>query len=397
MNYKGALLKRNIELVGMFPFVLLGKLAGHLFRLKTKHRVFLFFPWADIGGSIRVNADIAQCIKDTKPLIIFSKKPKDNQFRSLFDIDGVTVIDLHKYIDNKLLHFVNFFFRGVIATWINRTENPVMFGGESMYFYKVIPHVKKSTRRVELCHLNTWFDFAQAYVEYIDARIFSTPQVKRDAENQYSTNLVPEKYYKRLFFIDNKVDIPEYEPVSNPVLQVLFVGRGAPQKRVHLIAAIAKRMHEQNSKVHFSFVGDVAQIIPEEVKQYTTLYGNLGKEALYKVYQQSDVLLLTSSFEGLPIVVMDMMARGKIVVSTAVGGIPDYIIPGKTGFLITETEEDKIVAQGVNYLTELAFDSSVKDRIGQDAYQYALAHFSEEQFCIAYRRFMLGPYPANEL
>src|SRR5881397_2430807 len=119
MTYRTAVIKRNIELVIMFPFVLLGRMAGILFPLKTQHKIFLFSPSGDIGGSIKVNADIAECIKDQRPLIIFSKKPKNNQFRHLFEIEGVRTIDLHKYVDNKIYHFVNLFFRGVLASWIN--------------------------------------------------------------------------------------------------------------------------------------------------------------------------------------------------------------------------------------------------------------------------------------
>jgi glycosyltransferase involved in cell wall biosynthesis len=390
MNYKQSLLKRNTELLLMSPFVFAGKLAGKLFKLKTQHRIFLFFPTADIGGSIKVNADIADCIKDAKPLIIFSKTPKDNGLKPLYDIEGVRIIDIHKYIDNKLFHFVNFFFRGVIASWINAARQPVVFGGESMYFYKIIPHVKTGTRCVELCHLNTWFDFSQAFIEYIDLRIFSSPQIKRDAEQQYKANNAPAKFFQRLRFIDNKVDIPPLVSAKNPVLEVLFAGRGASQKRVHLIAEIAKRMHASESKVHFSFVGDVGKIIPEEVKPYVTLYGSLSKDELYNTYARADVLLLTSSFEGLPIVVMDMMARGKVVVSTAVGGIPDYIIPKQTGFLITETGEDKIVSKAIEYLNELIENEELRVKIGQSAYQYALAHFSAEKFCSSYRNILLG-------
>jgi glycosyltransferase involved in cell wall biosynthesis len=393
MNYKRAILKRNIELAGMFPFVVLGKLAGKLFKLKTQHRIFLFFPWAEIGGSIMVNVDIANCIKDAKPIIIFSKKPKNNGFRKFFDIENVRVIDLHKYIDNKLYHFVNFFFRGVLASWINGAKDPIVFGGESLYFYKVIPHLKKGTRCIELSHLNTWMDFNQAYVEYIDARIFSTPQVKRDIENQYKINGVPAAYFERLFFVDNKVDIPPFSQVNNSRLEVIFVGRGAPQKRVHLIAAIAKKMHELKSNIHFSFVGDVEKIVSEDVKEYTTLYGNVDKVKLNKIYDESDVLLLTSAFEGLPIVVMDMMARGRVVVSTAVGGIPDYIQHGETGFLINETDEDQIVSKAIEYLTNLVENKSLRTKIQQNAYQFAKEHFGEEQFCSNFRKFILSPFP----
>ena len=148
MTYRKAVLKRNFELFLMFPFVLLGKLAGSIIPLKTKHDTFLFFPSADIGGSIKVNADITNCIKYRKLLIIFSKKPKNNQFRHLFDIEGVRIIDLHRCIDNKIFHFVNFFFRGVLSAWINKVDKPVVFGGEGLFFYKVIQHLKKQSKNI---------------------------------------------------------------------------------------------------------------------------------------------------------------------------------------------------------------------------------------------------------
>jgi glycosyltransferase involved in cell wall biosynthesis len=390
MTYGAAVIKRNIELVLMFPFVALGKLVGTLFSLKTKHRVFLFFPSADIGGSVKVNIDITECIKDEKPLIIFSKKPKNNQFKTLFESKGVRIIDLHKYIDNKLYHFVNFFFRGVLSAWINKEERPVVFGGESLFFYKMLPHVKQKVKKIELCHLNTWIDFSQAFAKYIDLRIFSTPKIKRDVENQYRRNNLPQSFFDKLMFIDNKVDIPFYEEVTNSVLQVIYVGRGAPQKRVHLIAEIARKMHDSGSRVHFSFVGDVEHIIPEEVKQYATLYGNINDEdRLHELYKNSDVLLLTSAYEGLPIVVMDMMARGKVVVSTAVDGIPDYISHAKNGLLIEEKEEDKIVQRGVELLEQLIEDPALKARIGLESHHFAETHFSGKTFCATYRKILL--------
>ena len=386
MSYRSKRIKLNIELLVMFPFVLAGRIAGFIFPLKTKHQVFLFSPSADIGGSIKVNADIAECIRDKKPLIILSKKPKNSQFRHYFDIEGVRVIDLHRYIDNKWYHFINFFFRGVVATWINQIEKPVVFGGESLFFYKIIPHVKKETHIVELCHLNTWIQYSLAFVKYIDIRIFSTPKIKRDVEGLYKENHLPVHYFDRLHFIDNKIAIPSYKELQQSILQVVYVGRGAPQKRVYLIAEIARRMHEAGKPVHFSFVGDVESIIPGPVQQYCTMHGNIkDPELLDSVYAQSDVLLLTSAYEGLPLAVMEMMARGKVVVSTAVDGIPDYITHKENGLLIRDTDEEKIVTRGIELLDLLINDSNLKLQLGRNSYAYAVKHFSGESFCNSYR------------
>ena len=390
MNYQSALIKRKLELIGMFPFVLLGKIAGKIFKLKTKHSVFLFYSWADIGGSIQVNIDITNCIKDAKPIIFFTKKPRNNQFRERFDIEGVRVMDIYQYIDNKALHFVNFFFRGLIASWINEVDKPVIFGGECMFLYKMLPHVKDETITAELNHYKAWFDYTQQFVKDLDYRIFSTPQIKRDAEQQYKTNGVPEKYYKNLYFIDNTIDIPPFIPVNNPVLEVIFVGRGSPQKRVHIAAKIAQIMCETKKNIHFSFVGDVENFIPEEARPYCQLYGSItDKNILNDLYLKSDVLLLTSLYEGLPIVVMEMMARGRVVVSTAIDGIPDYIRHNENGFLLTGNDEDNLISQGVECLSLLLENPELRERLGKKNYEEAIAHFGGDKFCKTYRGILL--------
>jgi len=381
MTYRTAVLKQSIEFVLIFPIVLVGKLAGKLFPLKPEHNIFLFFPSADIGGSVKVNADITEGIKERKPLIIFSKKPKNNKFLPLFRDQGVRYIDLSPKIDNKLFHFVNIFYRGVLASWINAVPKPVVFGGESLYFYKVIPHLKDSTKIIELCHLNTWFNYSQAFISKIDVRVFSTLKIKRDVEKQYKENNIANRFYERLQFIDNSIDIPTYKEINNDILQVLYVGRGAPQKRVHLLVQIAEKAKQLGLPVHFTFVGDVGDYFTDETRQFCSLLGQIqDKNELNDIYLRSDVLILTSKYEGLPLVVMDMMARGKVILSTAVDGIPDYITHQQNGLLITETDETKIVDSAIQMLELLIKQPELKIKIGKEAYNYAQQKFSRFHF-----------------
>lgn len=386
MTYHQALLKRKIEAVLAYPFVLLGKLFSPFFPLKTRHGIFIFCPSADIGGSIKVNIDLCECLAHHHPLVIFSKKPKNNEFLSLFQIEGVTVIDLHKYIDNKIFHFINIFFRGVVSSWINSQEKTVVLGGESLYFYKVLPYINKKVKRAELSHLNTWFNYNQAFIKDIDLRIFSTQKIKRDAIKLYDENNLPGEFYSRLLFIDNMVPVPEPVEINNYTLSVVFIGRGAPQKRVHLIAAIAKSIHLLKLNIHFSFVGDVEKIINPADYPYCTFYGNVkDKSKMETIYEASDVLLLTSAFEGLPIAVMEMMAYGKVVVSTAVDGIPDYITDGVNGFLLDNNpEENKIVEEAVTVLAKIESDRTLLKDAGKQSREYALQHFKRDVFCKNY-------------
>lgn len=389
MTYTAAKRKLQLEMIAMFPFVLLGKLAGRLFELKTKHQVFLFFPSGDIGGSPQVNIDITHCIRDKKPLIIFSKKPRNNQFREKYNMDGVRVLDLHKYIDNKYFHFVNFFFRGVLSAWINKQQDAVVLGGESIYFYKLIPHLKKHVHCVELCHLATWLPYSIGFIDRIDRRVFSTEQLKQQVEAQYRENQLPPAYFGKLFFIDNAIDIPGYTQTANQELQVYFIGRGAAQKRVHLVAAIAKTIHDKGLPVKFNFVGDVENSIDITAFPFCTFYGNVKEQStMNRIYTEADILLLTSSFEGLPIVVMQMMAHGRVVVSTAVNGIPDYIHHGENGLLIKATEEQGIINEGVAHIERLLQNPDMRIQLGIRSREIAMEKFSRDAFCSGYHQLL---------
>lgn len=390
MKYRQAKLKIKLELILMAPFVWLGSLYGRLLPPSHPGTVFLFFSSADLGGAIKVNADILECIRDKTPVIIFSKKPKNNGFLELFQLEGVKIIDLHKEIDNKLYHFVNFFYRGVLASRINRTNNPVVFGGECLFFYKVIPHLRKEIPRIELCHLPTWLPYSIGLIDQISLRVCSTLKLVETIREQYRDNQVEPAYFDRLHFIENKIDIPEFKPAKNPTLEVVFVGRGAPQKRVYLIAGIAAKMHDLGLPVHFSFVGDVEKVIDPAAYPYCQFYGNVNNDELMKqIYSQSDVLILTSAYEGLPLVVMHMMAYGRVILSTAVNSIPDYISHMENGLLIRATEEGQIIDEGVELLKLLINDPSLIITLGQRSREVAQLKFGGELFCREYGKILV--------
>ncbi len=386
MTYSSLRTKLFVENIIMFPLVMAGKWYGKFFPLRTKHRVFLFFPNTDIGGSPKVNIDVTNCIQTFSPVIIFSKKGKNNLFAERFRETGVKMIDLHKWIDNKWLHFINIFYRGMIASWIHQQPEASVLGGECIYFYKVIPHLKKRVRCVEVCHLDTWLTYSVGFIKYIDERVFSTEQLKRDVEKQYKENNIDKSYWNKLRFIENAIDIPPLHLTNNTTLQVVFIGRGSPQKRVNLTASIAKKMHQKQTPVHFSFVGDVENIVNIYDYPFCTFFGNVKDDAvLKKIYNDSDVLIMTSSFEGLPVVVMEMMARGKIIITTAVNALPNYIHHNVNGFLITATNDNGIVEEGVSYIENILKDFSLKISMGIKSREMAIEKFSYQKFCVEYK------------
>jgi glycosyltransferase involved in cell wall biosynthesis len=70
-----------------------------------------------------------------------------------------------------------------------------------------------------------------------------------------------------------------------------------------------------------------------KLEERVTLLGHVARESMNSLYDRADVVLLTSRSEGIPLVLIEAMARGKIVLAPAITGIPELVIAGKTGFL----------------------------------------------------------------
>ena len=81
------------------------------------------------------------------------------------------------------------------------------------------------------------------------------------------------------------------------------------------------------------------------IDEQVTLLGHVPRQRLDYFYERADVVVLTSRSEGIPLVLMEAMARGKIVLAPAITGIPELVIAGKTGFLYEPGSERDFVAQ----------------------------------------------------
>lgn len=67
---------------------------------------------------------------------------------------------------------------------------------------------------------------------------------------------------------------------------------------------------------------------------------------LNRIYQAVDLVVLTSGNEGLPVVIIEALASGVPVVATRVGGVPELIEEGKTGYIVEPYDIDSI-AEGL--------------------------------------------------
>jgi glycosyltransferase involved in cell wall biosynthesis len=89
------------------------------------------------------------------------------------------------------------------------------------------------------------------------------------------------------------------------------------------------------------------------------------------ILRASDVFVLSSRWEGNPMSVMEAMAAGLPVVSTAVGGVPELVQEGVTGLLVP-SEDAGALARALQALVD---DPTRRAAMGDAARQHAVARF----------------------
>jgi glycosyltransferase involved in cell wall biosynthesis len=86
----------------------------------------------------------------------------------------------------------------------------------------------------------------------------------------------------------------------------------------------------------------------------------------------TDLIVLPSRWEGLPMILLEAMAAGKPVVATAVGGVPDVIQDGINGWLVPP-ENPEMLSKSI---TTVLSDRDLQIKIGAHARQTIVEHFS---------------------
>ncbi|MHB8120989.1 MAG: glycosyltransferase [Desulfuromonadaceae bacterium] len=374
-----------------FIAVCVGRLFVWLLPGKNRSGLFFFFPFCHIGGAERVHADIVACFAPERPWVFFCKwSPRPAVLRYLFDRSA-------RVFNWRLrLKYSYPFSAWIMAGVVNRHPNAVVFGCNTLFFYKMVPYLAAHVRVVDLLHAfgGGAEEFSLPVVQRIDARVVITPQTRDDLIMQYHSRGLDDSLAHRIELIENRVDIPAVCPVKAAagVLEILFVGRNSVEKRVHLAGRVAALCTARGVLVRLTMVGDVMGGVAEIDRPLCTFTGEVTDQTLLKgLYERAHLLLLTSSREGFPLVIMEAMAQGAVPLATDVGGIALHLQTGANGWLIEDSADEEIIAEAMCAAIEkLAHDREELSRLSGRAYDYARENFGGERFCRRYRSILAG-------
>jgi glycosyltransferase involved in cell wall biosynthesis len=175
-----------------------------------------------------------------------------------------------------------------------------------------------------------------------------------------------------------------------------IIGAIDERKRIELFLSVAKEIKRNNLGVKFLIVGDTYGNTPKDEEYKKRLFMlnkalRLEDDVVFTGFQENtsdllslfDVFLLTSKRDPLPGVIIEAMAAGKPVVSSAVDGVPELVIEGETGFLI-KSDNPIDYANKVLYLLA---NETMRKEMGAAGKRRAVSLFAVQEHAKAFMTF----------
>ena len=143
---------------------------------------------------------------------------------------------------------------------------------------------------------------------------------------------------------------------------VLYVGKLSPGKGVADLVKAARQLAPACPDVLFVLVGEGDVDAPDE--PFIRRLGPLPNRDVRALYPLADVVVVPSVIpDALSRVILEAMSAGRPVVATRVGGTPELVLDGKTGFLV-ERGDPRGLADALRTLLR---DHALRDALGAAA------------------------------
>jgi glycosyltransferase involved in cell wall biosynthesis len=188
----------------------------------------------------------------------------------------------------------------------------------------------------------------------------------------------------KLLVLPNPADIPRSIPnrTSREGVELLFLGRVGERKGafdvIHAFAALPKNIRE---KCHLTLAGDgetdIARGLLEQLgcSAQASVLGWVSGKDVDLLLAEADVFLLPSHGEGMSVALLEAMAWGLAVVSTASGGADEFLVADQNCLLVKPGDSHDIAGA----LSALAGDVHLRLRLGKEARRTAV-RFSVDKY-----------------
>ncbi len=166
----------------------------------------------------------------------------------------------------------------------------------------------------------------------------------------------------------SEVDFSDYEDmIKNPdLIKFVNIGRLSSSKNHKLLINAFSKVYQKMNNTRLIIIGDGT--LRSDLKKHIIMKGLdkviilLGlKENPFCYLRYSDIFILSSTYEGMPNVILEAMACDLPIISTNIPGAREILNKGKYGLLVNSEDEDDLV----NKMIEVAGDPNLRKNLKQ--------------------------------
>lgn len=178
--------------------------------------------------------------------------------------------------------------------------------------------------------------------------------------------------------------------IADDDIVFINVGRFSPQKNHRLLIEAFRKVTLCENNATLLLIGDgelryeIEKYVSEKGLSERVRFLGLRKD-IPELLAASDIFVLSSDWEGLPLAVIEAMAAGKPVIATAVGGLPELIADGINGILVPPGYETALA----NAMTKMATNPIAAKQMGEIGRKVAKDKFAGEGMVREYEKLYL--------
>jgi glycosyltransferase involved in cell wall biosynthesis len=215
------------------------------------------------------------------------------------------------------------------------------------------------------------------------------------AETDYSRDLLRERCPNsaaKSHRVHNGIDLERFPtPLScndNRIPRIVSVGRLVPFKGFDDLIDASAELARRRIDFVCDIIGDgplretlQAKIAQLDLSSRVNLLGSLSQGAVLEKLQAADIFALASTTDAqgatdvFPTVILEAMASARPVVSTRLAGIPELVVDGQTGMLVSPGDSAALTQALERFLR----DPELRLRFGHAGRQRIEQHFRIEQ------------------
>jgi len=351
-------------------------------------------PFLAVGGAERLLFDLMEGLRARYRLLVVTVEPHRRSLGQT--VDRARELTPHVYTLGDWLprEALPGAVRHLLRRW--SVASLVSWNGTT-FFYDEAPALRRELPHLRI--LNQLFNHRGGWIEHYSPRLATATDVHLAVNGPIAEALRGERGVPadRVVTIHHGVEVPpalgsdEREQLRRRARRSLGLPDGTtlvgsfirmhPQKRPMDIVRLARRMERQ--PVHFLLVGGGPldseldrELAARPVSNLTRLPMQADTSSLFDAL---DLCLMTSSFEGLPVFLLEGLARGIPCVATAVGDIP--LLLGDGGGVIVDRPGDLVALQsGIERL----LDAGVRAREGDAGRATVERRFGLERYVREY-------------